>query len=84
MSDSYSLQVNQRGLVTIPKELRVIYAIKPGDQMTLLDLGGIFVLNPRRSEIDQLADEVRVTLEEKGESLESILQALRGARQQKE
>jgi len=84
MSETFSVQVNQRGLVTIPKELRDIYAIKTGDQITLLDLGGIFVLNPRRSEIDQLSDEIRTTLEAKGESLESMLQALREARQQYE
>ncbi len=82
MSETFSVQVNQRGLVTIPKELRDIYAIKTGDQMTLLDLGGVFVLSPRRSEIDQLSNEIRTTLEAKGESLESMLQALREAREQ--
>jgi bifunctional DNA-binding transcriptional regulator/antitoxin component of YhaV-PrlF toxin-antitoxin module len=84
MSETFSVQVNQRGLVTIPKELRDIYAIKTGDQMTLLDLGGVFVLSPRRSEIDQLSNEIRTTLEAKGESLESMLQALREAREQYE
>ena len=84
MSETFSVQVNQRGLVTIPKELRDIYAIKTGDQITLLDLGGVFVLSPRRSEIDQIADEIQTTLEAKGESLESMLQALREARQQYE
>jgi bifunctional DNA-binding transcriptional regulator/antitoxin component of YhaV-PrlF toxin-antitoxin module len=82
MNETFSVQVNQRGLVTIPKVLRQSYAIKTGDQMTLLDIGGVFVLSPRRSEIDQIADEIRTTLEAKGESLESMLQALREAREQ--
>ena len=84
MSDTFSVQVNQRGLVTFPKALRENYGIKVGDQMTLLDLGGVFVLSPRRTEVDHLADEMKATLEEKGESWESMLQAIMEARQQYE
>ena len=76
-----TIQVAQRGLVTLPKTLRETYRIQEGDQLTLLDLGGVFVLSPRRSEIDGLADKLREYLVEKDESLESMLQALREARQ---
>jgi len=99
MADTITVQVNQRGVVTLPKTLREAYHIQAGDQLTLLDLGGVFVLSPRRSEIDRLdlggvfvlsprrseidrlADELRDSLERQGESLESMLQALREARQ---
>ena len=84
MRDTISIQVAQRGLVTLPKALREAYRIQEGDQMTLLDLGGVFVLSPRRSEIDRIADQIGTTLAEKGESLESMLQALREARQRYE
>ncbi len=84
MRDTISIQVAQRGLVTLPKVLREAYRIQEGDQMTLLDLGGVFVLSPRRSEIDRIADQIGTTLAEKGESLESMLQALREARQRYE
>ena len=84
MTDTMPIQVNQRGLVTLPKALRQAYSIQEGDQMTLLDLGGVFVLSPRRSEIDRIAEQIRATLIEKGESLESTLQALREARQRHE
>jgi len=67
--------------VTLPKALREMYNIQEGDQLTLLDLGGVFVLSPRRSEVDRLADQLRASLVEQGESLESMLQALREARQ---
>jgi len=79
--DTITIQVAQRGLVTLPKTLRETYRIREGDQLTLLDLGGVFVLSPRRSEIDGLADKLREYLVEKDESLESMLQALREARQ---
>ena len=81
MADTMTVQVAQRGLVTLPKELRRSYNIQAGDQLTLLDLGGVFVLSPRRSEIDGLADQLKAALLEQGESLESMLQALREARQ---
>jgi bifunctional DNA-binding transcriptional regulator/antitoxin component of YhaV-PrlF toxin-antitoxin module len=84
MPDTISIQVAQRGLVTLPKALREAYRIQEGDQMTLLDLGGVFVLSPRRSEIDRIADQIGTTLAEKGESLESMLQAVREARQRYE
>jgi bifunctional DNA-binding transcriptional regulator/antitoxin component of YhaV-PrlF toxin-antitoxin module len=84
MPDTISIQVAQRGLVTLPKALREAYRIQEGDQMTLLDLGGVFVLSPRRSEIDRVADQIGTTLAEKGESLESMLQAVREARQRYE
>jgi hypothetical protein len=41
----------------------------------------VFVLSPQRSEIDDLANQVSAALIDKGESLESMLQALREARQ---
>lgn len=84
MSEIMTVQVAQRGLVTLPKALREAYRIQEGDQLTLLDLGGVFVLSPRRSEIDGLADKLSAALGEQGENLESMLQALREARERYE
>jgi len=82
MLNTINIQVARRGLVTLPKALRDAYRIQEGDQLTLLDLGGVFVLSPRHSEIDSLADTLSTALIKKGESLESILQSLREAREQ--
>lgn len=81
MSDTVTLQLAQRGVLTLPKTLREIYNLQPGDSFTLLDLGGVFVLSPRRSQIDALADRLTQTLAQQGESLESMLQALREERE---
>jgi AbrB family looped-hinge helix DNA binding protein len=78
-----TLQMAQRGVVTIPKSLRESYGIQPGDTLTLLDLGGVFVLNPRTSEIDAIADRIAAQWEEDGETLESVLKALREERDQR-
>lgn len=77
---TFTLQVAQRGLVTLPKEVRQAHNIKPGQQMTLLDLDGVFVLSPRPSQVDALADRIADELVDRGETLESMLQALREVR----
>jgi len=82
MPDTMIVQVSQRGLVTLPKVLRDSYHIREGDQLSLLDLGGVFVLSLRRSEIDGLAEQVQAALVAKGESLESMLVTLREAREE--
>lgn len=44
MSDTLVLQMGQRGTLTLPKHLRDTYSLQSGDDFTLLDLGGVFVL----------------------------------------
>ena len=77
---SFTLQVAQRGLITLPKIVRMAYDIRPGQEMTLVDLDGVFVLSPRPSQIDPLADELAQELAARGQSLESMLLTLREVR----
>ena len=81
MSDLITVQMGQRGVITLPKSLRQSYNLKPGDDFTLLDLDGVFILSPRRSEIDSLADQITQALTEQGETLESMLITLREERE---
>ncbi len=67
--------------MTLPKSLRKAYGLKAGDLLTLLDLGGVFVLSPRQTEIDALAERITKSLEATGETLESMLQVLREERE---
>ena len=76
-----TLTVSQRGVVTLPKAIRDRYHLKPGDQLTLLDLDGVMVLSPVKSEIDAVADRIAKELEKRGESLESMLLTLREERE---
>ncbi len=77
MKDTLSVQVAKRGIITLPKRLRDQYNIREGDDLTLLDLGGTFVLTRQRSQVDDVADRLGALLQESGESLESMLQTLR-------
>jgi AbrB family looped-hinge helix DNA binding protein len=81
MSDAMTVQIGQRGVVTLPKELRQSYNLRPGDSLTIIDLGGVFALSPRRSEVDALADRITQALTAKGETLETMLQTLREERE---
>ncbi len=78
--ESMTLQMAQRGVITIPQSLRESYGLRPGDTFTLLDLGGVFVLSPRRSEIDALAERMAAQWTADGKTLETMLQALREER----
>ncbi|MBN1269722.1 MAG: AbrB/MazE/SpoVT family DNA-binding domain-containing protein [Kiritimatiellae bacterium] len=78
--ESMVVTIGQRGVMTVPKQIREAYHLKEGDEITLLDLGGAFVLSPRRSEIDALSDRLERKLKGKGESLESMLLAIREER----
>ena len=81
MTDTITLQLAQRGVLTLPKALRESYNLQPGDSFTLLDLGGVFVLSPRRSEIDSLAERLTHAFNERGETLETMLRTLREERE---
>jgi AbrB family looped-hinge helix DNA binding protein len=80
MEDVLAIKVAKRGTITLPKSLRDRYEIKEGDGLTLLDLGGVFVLSRAPSQVDELADRIGDALRERGETLESMLAVLREER----
>jgi len=81
MEEMSEVQMAQRGVIVIPKPLRQAYNLKAGSRMTLLDLGGVFVLSPQVSEVDALADRVSRSLAEQGVTLEGMLRTLREERE---
>jgi AbrB family looped-hinge helix DNA binding protein len=66
MSGTMTVQIAQRGVVTLPKSIREAYGLQPGDTLTLLELGGVLLLSPRCSEVDALADRITQALTERG------------------
>ena len=78
-----TLQIRSKGTITLPSELRSKYGLEEGEVLNIIDLGnGSFLLSPRRSRVDELADKIRVELESRGESLESMLTTLREVREE--
>jgi len=78
--NSITVQMAQRGLISIPKTVRDSYGMRPGDTFTLLDLGGVLVLSPKPSQIDAIADSIAAQWAEDGQTLEMMLAALREER----
>ena len=50
-----TVQIRQRGTLTLPAELRERYGIRPGDTFRLVDLDGVFVLTPMVPMVPELA-----------------------------
>ncbi len=75
------IQICRNGTITLPAELRNRYQLVEGGVLNLVDLGdGVFLLFPRHFKVDELADKIRLELEARGESLESMLATLREVR----
>ena len=79
-ADSAVVTMGQRGVFTMPKELREAYQLETGAAFTVLDLGGIFVLSPQRSQIDGIADRIGRKFGANPPPLEGILKAVREER----
>jgi bifunctional DNA-binding transcriptional regulator/antitoxin component of YhaV-PrlF toxin-antitoxin module len=77
-----TIQVRQRGMLTLPAELRTKYGIEPGDTFRLVDLNGIFVLTPMVTMVPELAREIERARIEAGLSTEELLATLREQREQ--
>ena len=76
-----TLQVRQRGTLTLPSELREKYGIEPGDTFRLVDLDGIFVITPMVPMVPELAREIERLRLEAGVSIAELLENLRQERE---
>ena len=77
-----TVQVRQRGTLTLPAELRDKYGIQPGDTFRLVDLDGIFVLTPMVTMVPELAREIEWARIEAGLSIEDLLTHLMDTEEQ--
>jgi AbrB family looped-hinge helix DNA binding protein len=76
-----TVQVRQRGTLTLPAELRAKYDIKEGDTFRVIDLDGLLVLTPMAPMLPELAREIERARVEAGLSLDEMLKLLRRQRQ---
>ncbi len=79
-----TLRISKRGVLTLPKPIREKYRLREGDVLTLIDLDGVLLLSPRQSRVDALAERISHDLRQQGETLESMLRALREERERVE
>jgi len=55
---SATVQIRQRGTLTLPAKLRAKYRIDEGDSLTLVDLDGTILLAPKLAVVPKLAAEI--------------------------
>ena len=75
------LQVRNRGVITLPAELREKYGIENGSIFRLVDLDGVFVLTPLVPMVPELAKEIEQARLEAGLSVDELLLSLREQRE---
>jgi bifunctional DNA-binding transcriptional regulator/antitoxin component of YhaV-PrlF toxin-antitoxin module len=77
-----NIQLRRKGILTLPVSLRRKYNLEENDVFTLEDLGnGSFLLIPKVSNVARLGDRVAEVMAEEEVSLEDMLEALDGERQ---
>ena len=76
-----AVELAQHGQLTIPKPMRDQYGLKDGHKMTVVDLGGVFLVSPRQISVDAPADTLRDGLLASGATLERMLADLRRQRE---
>jgi bifunctional DNA-binding transcriptional regulator/antitoxin component of YhaV-PrlF toxin-antitoxin module len=76
-----TIQVRERGVVTLPAELRAKYNIENGKIFHLVDLDGIFVFVPMVPMVPELAREIERIRLEAGLSGDEFLDDLRKQRE---
>jgi len=76
-----TIQVRERGVITLPSELRDKYKIETGQIFRLVDLDGIFVFVPMVPIVPELANEIERLRLEAGLSMEDLLLNLREQRE---
>jgi antitoxin component of MazEF toxin-antitoxin module len=70
------------GTFALPAEFLDKYELQEGEIFSIVDLGnGSFLLSPRRSRVDELADQLAAEWASRGETLESMLRTLREVRE---
>jgi AbrB family looped-hinge helix DNA binding protein len=75
-----TVQIRQRGTLTIPAELREKYGIEPGDTFRVVDLDGMFILTPMVPMVPELAREIEKARIEAGLDTADLLRSLREER----
>ena len=76
-----TVQVRQRGTLTLPAEIREKYGIQPGDTFRLIDIEGTMVLTPMVAMVPELAREIERLRLESGLSIDQLLVSLREQRE---
>ncbi len=80
---STTVQIRQRGTLTLPAKLRAKYRLDEGDSLTILDLDGSILLSPKVPVVPKLAAEIERLRKTAGLEVEDLLTSVPRRRPQK-
>ena len=72
MAATRTIQIRQRGTVTLPASLREKYGLGDGDPLTLVDLDGAMLLTPKVLTVPRIAEELERLRKKKGLTLKDL------------
>jgi AbrB family looped-hinge helix DNA binding protein len=72
MDSTATIQIRQRGTVTLPQALREKYGLADGDPLTIVDLDGAILLTPKVLIVPRLASEMERLRKARGFSLKDL------------
>ena len=68
-----TVQIRQRGTLTLPAKLRAKYCLDDGDSLTVLDLDGTILLSPKVPIVPKLAAKIEQLRRAAGLAVEDLL-----------
>ena len=72
-----TIQIRDKGSITLPINIRNKYGLDEGDVFTLIDMGeGSIMLTPHLSEVNRLGKKISKIMEAEGLSLDDLLSNL--------
>lgn len=74
--ETTTIQLRQRGVITIPAKLRRRHNLEAGDVLTIVDLDGAFFMVPKVSVVPKLTAQIEHLHQEAGLSVEDLLEGL--------
>lgn len=81
MMQTYTIQIRERGQLTLPRKIRIRLALDAGDTLTLVQVDDIILLSPKQPLIPKLAREFGQQMDEAGVTLADLLQGLEEERE---
>jgi AbrB family looped-hinge helix DNA binding protein len=75
-TQDFTIQVRQRGQITIPKKVREALSISEGDILTLVQVDEVFLLIPKKLKGAEITDRFTTLMEAQGLTLNDLLEDL--------
>lgn len=76
------LTIDKQGAVRFPARLRRKYGLKPGTEVSMIDMGRCIVLTPGPSSTDELVGEIEAQRKAAGLTVKDLLEGLDDVRRQ--